>query len=67
MTEAMRQLSEHRWSLESPAEVPMRGHCPTCQRSVVVRQPRVVDNIAGRYVVEGECEHCGGAVRLQVP
>lgn len=63
----MRQLSEHRWSFEPPAEAPMRGLCPTCQRSVAVRQPRVVDNIAGRYVVEGGCEHCGGVVRLQVP
>lgn len=40
MPERMRQMSEHRWSFEPPAEAPMRGDCPACQRSVVVRQPR---------------------------
>jgi len=63
----MRQVSEHRWSFEPPAEAPMKGDCATCQQSVVVRRPRVVGNSAGRYVVEGECEHCAGPVRLQVP
>ena len=45
----------------------MRGQFEACRRSAGVFRPRVVDTIAGRYVVEGERRECGGTVRLQVP
>ena len=63
----MRQVSEHRWSFEPPDEAPMLGFCESCKLSRVVRQPRVMDTVAGRYVVEGTCKVCGSPVRLQVP
>ncbi len=62
----MRQMSQHRWSFEHD-EAPMRADCPVCQHSVVMLQPRVTDVAAGRYVVEGVCQECGGTVRLSVP
>ena len=46
---------------------PMEGDCPSCGERVGMLRPRVVDLVAGQYVIAGECAECDNEVRIRLP
>lgn len=60
----MHQVAPNRWVFEPPDVAPMKGRCPSCQRSVAVLRPTSITFPGGDYIVRGACEQCGTQITL---
>jgi len=64
----MQQVAPHTWTFQPSAVpvAPMKAHCRTCRQPVGILHPREIDLHTGNYILQGECDICGGEVVLIV-